>query len=312
MTVYQASMPANIALIKYMGKHHTAHNIPANPSLSYTLNHLTTTVELDILNSSENSTASDFLLDTWRADSVLSAAEKTKFVRHLDFLRQHFGLQLYFNIHSYNNFPPSCGLASSASSFAALTACAVKAFNVNISLQEQAALSRRGSGSSCRSFFSPWALWEDQQVISPAIFYKELIHCVIVVSSAKKKVSSSDAHHRVQTSLLFSERAQRASIRLEYLLSSFEQRDWEKIYRIIWQEFWDMHGLFHTCAHFFSYLLPETLSVLHYLRTYWQENNDGPLVTMDAGPNVHLLFRPDQKKISDEIQHFFQQHYKII
>jgi len=36
------------------------------------------------------------------------------------------------------------------------------------------------------------------------------------------------------------------------------------------------------------------------LRKMWQEKGDGPLVTMDAGPNIHLLFRRDQKEALEE------------
>ena len=30
------------------------------------------------------------------------------------------------------------------------------------------------------------------------------------------------------------------------------------------------------------------------LQTLWEKEGDGPLITMDAGPNIHLLYRLDQ------------------
>lgn len=42
-----AHAPANIALIKYMGKKDENANSPDNPSLSYTLNNLISTVRLE-------------------------------------------------------------------------------------------------------------------------------------------------------------------------------------------------------------------------------------------------------------------------
>ncbi len=42
-----AQAPANIALIKYMGKKDNEKNIPDNPSLSYTLNNLLSSVVLE-------------------------------------------------------------------------------------------------------------------------------------------------------------------------------------------------------------------------------------------------------------------------
>lgn len=95
-------------------------------------------------------------------------------------------------MQSCNNFPHSSGMASSASSFAALTRCAAIALseltNKPIpSVDEQAQLSRLGSGSSCRSFYSPWALWEDNEVKEIDLPYKELIYQGVIISNKKKK-----------------------------------------------------------------------------------------------------------------------------
>lgn len=46
-----AHAPANIALIKYMGKKDDNSNSPDNPSLSYTLNELKSTVRLEKMSS---------------------------------------------------------------------------------------------------------------------------------------------------------------------------------------------------------------------------------------------------------------------
>lgn len=305
---FTAVMPSNIALIKYMGKKNIANtttqnqNIPDNVSLSYTLGHLTTTVTLSPLSSTAN-----------QDQLELEASDKKKFIGHLDFLRQQFNIRQYYNITSENNFPAHCGLASSASSFAALTQCAIKAFGLsNLNTSEIALLSQHGSGSSCRSFFSPWAMWNDSGVQKIDLPYPHLIHQVIVISSQKKAVSSREAHQRVQQSLLYTDRPARAEKRYEELLNGFKALDWEKCYKIVWQEFWDMHSLFHTAENFFSYLLPETISALNTLSAYWQTHHDGPLVTMDAGPNIHLLFREDQAKSAQEIKQHFQEKFLVL
>lgn len=305
MRVTEISMPPNIALIKYMGKKDEAKNIPSNASLSYALGNLKSTVRLTNL---EN----EIDHDEWDNQSQLSEIEKTRFIHHLNFLRKYFNIQQYFEISSNNNFPAGCGLASSASSFAALTKCAITAFGVKISISEMAALSRQGSGSSCRSFFSPWALWKNETVEAINLPYQNLIHHVIVVSNSKKDISSSEAHRRVQTSLLFPGRDKRAELRLEYLLQSFEDKDWAKSYKILWQEFWDMHALFETAEESFGYLLPDTLFVLNYLRNYWISYQDGPLVTMDAGPNIHVLFREDQFEQVEKIKQFFESKFLVL
>jgi diphosphomevalonate decarboxylase len=303
MTTTEVSMPTNIALIKYMGKKNSTQNIPSNASLSYTLNHLQSTVYLTEIEDKN---------DQWDSQSILNEQEKNKFVNHLNFLREKFNIKKCFKIHSENNFPTGCGLASSASSFAALTKCAISAFGLDLSIEEISSLSRRGSGSSCRSFFSPWALWKDETVEAINLPYQNLYHQVIVVSKNKKAISSSEAHLRVQSSQLFIGREKRAEIRLENLLKSFESKEWGKSYKILWQEFWDMHALFETAEEPFGYLLPDSLFVLNYLKEYWQINHDGPLITMDAGPNIHLLFREDQQKEAEALKAIFSERFLVL
>ncbi|HEV2614085.1 MAG TPA: diphosphomevalonate decarboxylase [Gammaproteobacteria bacterium] len=294
----EASMPTNIALIKYMGKKDSVLNIPDNSSFSYTLDNLRTTVKL---------TPIDDARDHWD-----SAEDKTRFIKHLDFLRNKFNQKQYFAIQSSNNFPSGCGLASSASSFAALTECFINTMHSTVSTAEKAALSRQGSGSSCRSFYKPFALWSGEKVENVELPYKKFIHHVIVVSSDKKLISSSQAHAQVKTSLLYSDRKIRAEKRLTELLNSFRQQDWQKSYEIIWQEFQDMLALFETAEKPFSYLKLSSYFVLDALRDYWETHHDGPLVTMDAGPNVHVLFREDQASMANMLSQAFRERFTVI
>jgi diphosphomevalonate decarboxylase len=314
MKTWQATLPTNIALIKYMGKTDSQRNLPSNGSLSYTLPHLTSTVILQLTTAAE---------DIWKPieNSVhhyeLPKSGQQKFLNHLTFLKQQFGYQGNFIVQSTNNFPPDCGLASSASSFAALTQCTLDALQTlgaapPLKKIQLATLSRQGSGSSCRSFFAPWALWQNENVTTLDLPYTQLHHQVIIVSSERKKVSSREAHQRVQSSLLFPQRAQRAEQRLTQVTHALQSRDWSQAYAIVWQEFSDMHALFETAAQPFGYCLPESLTVLAYLRNFWENHGDGPLVTMDAGPNVHLLFRPEQRALMANIRAELGQLFTIL
>ncbi len=331
MNQWQASMPTNIALIKYMGKKSGQKNVAENPSLSYTLNDLCSTVILtevsDVIpESADARSAKADIRDPGQQKSIcldsgsragalgrndnevnLTTDEKLRFINHLEFLKNQFGVTKHYQISSENNFPLGCGLASSASSFAALTECALKAFGKdNLPASEKAQLSRHGSGSSCRSFFSPWGYWHGDTVEAIDLPYKNLIHHVVVVSKEKKLVSSSEAHQRVASSLLFADRPQRATKRLDLLLKAFAQQDWLRIKQLVWQEFWDMHALFETAEISFRYITENSYKVLLMLENFWHEHHDGPVITLDAGPNIHLLFRPDQQKMCNEIIHATQ------
>lgn len=296
-----AQAPANIALIKYMGKKNPEKNIPGNPSLSYSLDNLLSNVTL------EESTGKK---DIWEPLTIpgaqpfsLSTAAQERFLQHLARLKTYFNYSGSFIIRSSNNFPHSSGLASSASSFAALTKCAALALSELTqrplpSIEVQAALSREGSGSSCRSFFSPWALWDDETVKAIQLPYMQLIHEVIIISQTEKDVSSSAAHQRILTSPNYATRSDRASQNLKLLLAALNAQDWTTAYQICWREFQDMHQLFSTCAQPFSYMTDKSNAALNTLQDLWQRNGDGPIVTMDAGPNIHLLYRMDQAEMA--------------
>lgn len=304
-----AQAPANIALIKYMGKVDAEKNIPSNPSLSYTLNDLVTSVKME-----QSSSHKDFwepLVIPGMNPLSLSPKAQQRYLQHLARLKDHFGYQgKGFIVRSTNNFPLGSGLASSASSFAALTKCAAMALSELTgkplpSQEEQAQLSRLGSGSSCRSFYSPWALWLDEEVKTIDLPYKKLIHQVIIISHEEKAVSSSEAHKRVQSSPLFAGRTERAEANLKVLLNALADQDWHTAYQVCWKEFQDMHQLFSSCDEPFTYMTEQTQEALAMIQSLWEEHKDGPIVTMDAGPNIHLLYRLDQ---ADMAAHFKQDH----
>ncbi len=296
-----AQAPSNIALIKYMGKKDKESNIPMNASLSYTLPNLITSVMLEQYPGKE---------DVWEPLTIpggtpfsLSSAAQERFLRHLSRLKARVNYSGAFIVRSNNNFPHSSGLASSASSFAALTMCAVNALSELTqtplpSLETMAQLSRAGSGSSCRSFFSPWALWNEERVKAIDLPYTNLIHQVIVISRAEKEVSSSEAHQRICTSPYYPTRAEQAELNLTLLLQAFQANDWKSAYQLCWDEFQDLHRLFSSSASPFSYMTEQTTTALTTLQKLWQRENDGPLITMDAGPNIHLLYRSDQTEMA--------------
>lgn len=355
MSVVQtvARAPSNIALIKYMGKSDRDSNLPANGSLSLTLRDLCTITEVrrvlrggsGMAGAAGTGTAVDevrWIPEAFRhvaagsvADQmepvVLSADAIDRVTRHLRRARAAcaeifpaFGLRChdgasYWEIRSANTFPAASGIASSASSFAALTlataqACAAdpeafaRAWDSDRELHRALArLSRQGSGSSCRSFEGPWVLWRGTDAAaldfsSPDLGagrMPEMADLVILVESAPKAVSSSQAHQRVQTSPLWAGRPERAEGRLEKMIEALRRGELAAVSRLAWQEAWEMHSLFHTAEEPFTYWRPGTLEILNGLRPFvWpaesgtlsaQPGQVPPIVTLDAGPNVHVL-----------------------
>lgn len=306
-----AEAPSNIALIKYMGKIDAKENVPSNASLSWTLGSLLSRVEIEQSQDKTDRWEPLSLTTHWLAPE-LSEKAQSRFLSHWQRLKEAWGITGVFVVRSANNFPSDCGLASSASSFAALTSCAYRVAqdlnpHLDLTLEELANESRRGSGSSCRSFFGPWTLWDENGVRKLDLPIQDLIHQVIVVDQSKKAVSSSQAHQRVTSGLLFQGRPERAQARADELMKALRATDWHRCFEITWAEFWDMHALFETSEPPFFYLNPDSLRVLREAQSFWQEKEDGPLVTMDAGANVHFLWRRDQTLQMSELAEMFSE-----
>ena len=111
-----ASCPSNIALIKYWGKYEN--QIPANPSISYTLNHCKTNTSMEF-----------FADELFSVQTYLAGNEEKKFAEKIekyfknieDFLP--WILKGKYVIRTENTFPHSSGIASSASGFGAIAKC---------------------------------------------------------------------------------------------------------------------------------------------------------------------------------------------
>lgn len=310
-----ASAPSNIALIKYMGKVDTTTNKPTNSSLSWTLNSLRSFVRIKKNNQLDQDIWSA-LVDNELKSIQLSETGSKKFLSFFQNLKMQFGLDGFYEIQSANNFPSDCGLASSASSFAALTLVVYKYARTILDFPEKtdqdlALISKSGSGSSCRSFFSPWAEWSSDQVKAIDLPYKNLNHMVILCDETIKAVSSSQAHKLVLTSDLFPGRIQRAEKRMTDLKLAFTSKNWLEAVDICWNEFWDMHNLFHTSKPAFQYINGDCMNALNQLLALRNANYDSPLITMDAGSNIHLLFSEGQTDLFKKYQSHFSKSYKL-
>ena len=118
---FQWSSPSNIALVKYWGKKDK--QIPANPSVSFTLNNCKTITKLafnkkhfDKL-SVTNDFSFDLLFEGKPKEDFKPKIQQffERILVYLPFLKDY-----HFTIDTQNTFPHSSGIASSASGMAAL------------------------------------------------------------------------------------------------------------------------------------------------------------------------------------------------
>ena len=155
--------PSNIALVKYWGK--MAHQIPANPSISFTLDACATrtSVKFRKLEKKSEKFSFDFLFEG-RPKETFTPKIVTFFervVRYLPFLKEY-----HFEIDSSNSFPHSSGIASSASGMSALALCLLEIekgaspeMTPGYFAKKASFLARLGSGSACRSIEGSLIQW---------------------------------------------------------------------------------------------------------------------------------------------------------
>ena len=200
-----AIAPSNIAFIKYWGRKNEELRLPENGSISMNLSNLvtTTTVEFD----------ESLIKDTIIIDGQEEEKESTRAIKHLDRIRKLAHTNLFAKVLSQNNFPSGTGLSSSASGFAALTVAASAAAGLNPSEKELSVLARLGSGSACRSIPDGFTEWLDGDTngSSYAISlyppsYWDIADVVVIASSEKKKVSTTEGQKLSNTSPFYATR----------------------------------------------------------------------------------------------------------
>ena len=174
----------NIALVKYWGKRPGRGNVPATPSLSITLDGLTTRTSVD-------AAAEDTLEinGEQRRDAKVAGLVAA--------LREEFSLPP-LRIASCGNFPVGAGLASSASGFAALVTAVNETFSLGLPAGVRGTWARRGSASAARSVFGGFVALDPDAGASRVLDRDEwpLEVVVAVTSDAAKAVSSTDGMER--------------------------------------------------------------------------------------------------------------------
>ena len=293
-----ATAGSNIALVKYWGVVDEALRLPANGSISLTLDAATTTTTVHFDSALH---ADAFALDGQPASGEILARVSA----HLDRMRALAGVTICANVESSNTFPASAGIASSASGFAALTAAGTAALGLNLSPHQLSALARLGSGSACRSMIGGWAEWlpgtrhEDSyavQIAPPE--YWDVRDLVAVVSQERKATSSAQGHTLARSSPLFAGRLRKVESTLPVVRKAILARDFHVLGALAEADALSMHAVMLTSRPPLVYWLPATLELIHAVQA-WRAEGAPCYFTIDAGPNVHVLTLPET---AEEIQ----------
>ena len=310
-----ASCPSNIALIKYWGKYEG--QIPANPSISFTLSNCKTETKM-IFRSGEKFSVKTFL----------AGKEETKFSEKIEkYFRSiekylPWILQGSFVIETENTFPHSSGIASSASGFGAIAKCLMemdKAFSGKdfFDVKKASFLARLGSGSACRSVYDGLVVWgkvnevEGSSDLYAVKYPNEEIHpifrdfndYVLLIHEGQKSVSSTVGHGLMNTNPYAERRFQEARENFVPMKEILKSGDLQAFMKLVEHEALTLHAMMMMSDPAFILMQTGTLQVINRVWEFRKETNLPLFFTLDAGANVHLLF-PSEKKA--EISNFIE------
>lgn len=287
-----AEAGANIALTKYWGNADDSLRIPANDSISITLDRARTVTTVVF--------RPDLAEDEVVVDELrLSGAARERVVRHLDLFRERAGVSWRAQVVSRSNFPAGTGIAASASGFAALTLACAAALGLNLSPRDLSLLARRGSGSAARSVFGGYVLLhtgtQDEEAFAEPLYppdWWEICDLVAVVSRTEKPVSSGEGHRLAPTSALHRARVARVTELNRRILDALARRDFAALGEAAEEDALLMHAVMMTSRPSLLYWLPETVMLMHRVHA-WRREGIPAYFTIDAGPNVHILTLPE-------------------
>jgi diphosphomevalonate decarboxylase len=310
---------------KILGK--KDNQIPANPSVSFTLNNCKTITKLGFEKKEASTPIS--ITNSFSFDLLFEGKPKEDFkpkIRkflerievYLPFLKEY-----HFTIDTHNTFPHSSGIASSASGMAAL---AMNFMSLERELnpemtddyfyQKASFLARLGSGSACRSVKGSVVVWGNQANIkgSTNLFGVEFpyaIHenfenyqdTILLVDKGEKQVSSTVGHDLMHNHPYAERRFAQAHENLDQLIGIFENGNLEEFIKVVESEALTLHAMMMTSMPYFILMKPNTLQIINSIWKFRNETKIPVCFTLDAGANVHVLY---PKNTTDKVLQFIK------
>lgn len=325
--------PSNIALIKYWGKR--KNQVPENPSLSFTLDKSFAETKLNYVFQDKGDIPRIQFSFMEMANQAFASRVETYIISLMPLFPWLKKLDLH--IDSQNNFPHSAGIASSAAGLSSLALC-LNTIYTNLSGQDifsrdffkqSSYLSRLASGSAARSVyggFTTWGTIDKQQetsdaYASPVPFrvhdnFIDIQDSILIIHSGKKPVSSSEGHALMKKHPYAKARFKQANEHVSEMLDILKSGNWQGFISITEQEALTLHALIMSSDPAYILFKPETIKAIEKIRSFRKQHKLLLCFTIDAGPNLHLLYPGEIKDevklfIKDELAEFCQDNQWI-
>jgi len=326
------SAPSNIALVKYWGK--KGNQIPANPSISFTLKNCKTITAISFEKKESNTNFSfDFYFENKPKESFKPKLQTffERIEKYCPYLKDY-----QITIHSENTFPHSSGIASSASGMAAMAMNIMaleKELNPTITEsyfnKKASFLARLGSGSACRSIDGEIVVWGEHQDFPESsdlygVSFDKEIHSnfknfqdtILLVDKGEKQVSSTVGHNLMHNHPFANERFEQAHRNLSKLNTILQNGDIDNFIQLVESEALTLHAMMMTSLPYFILMKPNTLEIINKIWSYRNETQIPVCFTLDAGANVHVLYPVKDKEkvlqfIENDLAEFCQNRHYI-
>ncbi|MEO9256772.1 MAG: diphosphomevalonate decarboxylase [Crocinitomicaceae bacterium] len=314
--------PSNIAIVKYWGKY--GNQLPCNSSLSLTLSNSFTEIELELLKKNSNEAVElEYFFEGTKNEQFASRVSKYLIdnVAYFPFLNDYA-----LRINSKNSFPHSAGIASSASAFGAIALAMYDAFYTLNDKQLDAEfyhttshLARLGSGSASRSMFAGYAMWGENTAIKNSsnefaipvqeihANFQQMHDAILIVEDEPKKVSSSVGHSLMNNHPYAQNRFAQANERTARLVEILKTGDYQEFIQMCESEALTLHAMMMTSNDYYLLMKPGTLLAIEKLMNFRKETNIPVCFTLDAGPNVHVLY---PNSVKDKVEQFIHNELK--
>jgi diphosphomevalonate decarboxylase len=307
--------PSNIALVKYWGK--KGLQIPANPSISFTLQNCYTETGVGLLDKTDNEL---FDCDIF-VDGDLNLDFKPKVLKFFSKVQTQFPwlLEYKIKITTSNTFPHSSGIASSASAFSALSFCLasidskLNSDKPALSVNQISDLARLGSGSACRSVAGGLMVWGNHSDFGGSNdnfaiglsdvhpVFTTFQDTILIVHEGEKEVSSTLGHSLIDNHPFASARFNRAASNMSKMKNILEQGNLPAFVDLVESEALMLHAMMMTSDPHFILMKPHTLSIIQEIKSFREQTGVQVCFTLDAGANVHLLYPFDTKVLVLEL-----------
>lgn len=295
--------PSNLAIVKYWGKKGTQE--PLNPSISFSLQQSTTQTTVSVKPAKKGGF-------TFRLEGEPRAAFNAKIEQFfqqaavfLPFLQNH-----HLTIDSFNSFPHSSGIASSASSMSALALGISSLHQLSMGKEAEifdpimvSGLARLGSGSACRSVYGGWSIWGKTDTVNEssnryALPLYQNIHptfhslrdTILLIDPTPKKVSSSLGHQLMNNHPYRQARIDQAHAHSEQLIRILGSGDLQAFFELAEAEALSLHGLMMSSNPGYTLFHGNTIAAIHRIREAREKQGLPVGFSLDAGPNIHLLY----------------------